>query len=378
MVVFAIPKKNGKIVEKSLKTSDQKKNLNLVDISSSRFINNGTSLPEIDNEKKFIRLNKVLGFGLSSSDSNAMYNILLKVKDEKDFDTIKDLVSRHLGIQNKETKEFSFPSCKCGSLKSLNADYPQYSEQGEIPEWMHAFCCYNCILNFCQLQQITKKILFGSMDMGPQQFLNILQTQLKIAKEFLDDKLAIAHSKMVAGVFLMNIAQDPDAAMKIYEEAYEILKNYDQHENDYFYDRMVENYQNIILFLGEGYQNLKQYDKAMEFLQKSLEYDIKQGNKVNIGKSKTSIARLLKDMKKYDEAEKVLFEALNLKKEAGIAENDRTMFVTYLGFVNLYNDSNQIEKATKYISIIESTFSDLVSRNPSLQELFQTIHDKLN
>ena len=157
-----------------------------------------------------------------------------------------------------------------------------------------------------------------------------------------------------------------------------ILKDYEKHQDNYFYNQMVDNYQNTILFLGEAYKGLEQYDKAMLFLQEGLDYDLKQGHTLNIAKSKTAIGGLLRDMKKFEEAEKMLLEALQLKKDAGIPGNDRTMLSTYLEFVNLYNATKDGEKAEIYMSIIENTFGDFVGRNQHVQQFFKQIRDRLN
>ena len=178
--------------------------------------------------------------------------------------------------------------------------------------------------------------------------------------------------------FLMNFSQNHDVAVKMYEDAYEILKDHEKYKDDYFYNHMVDNYQNAILFLGQGYQSLEQNDKTMKFLQEGLEYDLKQGKKLNIAKSKNAIGSLLRDMKKYEEAEKMLLEALDLKKEAGIAETDRTMLASYMEFVNLYNMSEEVEKADKYFSLIESKFSDFVGRNAQVRNFFEQIRKHLN
>jgi tetratricopeptide (TPR) repeat protein len=114
--------------------------------------------------------------------------------------------------------------------------------------------------------------------------------------------------------------------------------------------------------IGMAWYHLKEYDKALEYLNKALEIDQKYNQRIKVGIRKNEISAVLAAKGKYEEAIGLNEEALIIFKETGIMES-QIIALTDMG--NIFRQLGQMNKAE--LCFLES--SAIAIENRSLYNL---------
>lgn len=94
--------------------------------------------------------------------------------------------------------------------------------------------------------------------------------------------------------------------------------------------------------IGMAWFHLKAYDKALDYLNKALEIDLKYNQKIKVGIRKNEVSTVLAAKGNYGEALRLNEEALTIFRDAGISESQ---IITLTDMGNVYIKLGQMEKA---------------------------------
>ncbi|MEX2681114.1 MAG: tetratricopeptide repeat protein [Candidatus Sigynarchaeota archaeon] len=258
------------------------------------------------------------------------------------------------------------PTCKiCGRYKSHGSvfGFNRLTNQ-PVQDWEREFVCAACTGHFAALaDHVRRQLETGRWQTGEN--LMLCQVMLKLAEDALDDPLAIATAKTYMGMLL-----DDARGIAMLEAARAFLKRKDEpgFADATCIDQMEHVYQQNMFFLGQRYSSSDMFEKAIPLLQEGLEYDEKEGNKLNIAKSKSSLASAYVSMRQYDKAEPLLVDSLQLRKEVG---GDPVPALLML--VQMYMEKGDRDGAGKYLPELKSRLGSAVDRNPGLRQLMAAI-----
>jgi tetratricopeptide (TPR) repeat protein len=94
--------------------------------------------------------------------------------------------------------------------------------------------------------------------------------------------------------------------------------------------------------IGMAWYHLKEYDKALEYLNKALEIDQKYNQRIKVGIRKNEISTVLAAKGKMEEAIRLNEEALIIFKETGVMESQ---IITLTDMGSIYRQLGQMNKA---------------------------------
>lgn len=160
-----------------------------------------------------------------------------------------------------------------------------------------------------------------------------------------------------------------------YEKALEYYKKVPgYYDKDEVRSENEKNYMKSVLYgtMGNAYQQLKRFDEAVDYYNKSVALSKKTGDVTNERLIYAKMGLVKLDQDKYDEAEKIFLDLLTNKMDA------RSEIHNNLALGRLYYEKNQFDKATPYAEkgysmSIEKKYIDLQEAASSI--LFKIYRD---
>jgi len=313
---------------------------------------------------------------------NRNNKIIISFQKQEDYITIKSIIVNIIKHHDyKEDCPFYDkypPTCQCGSLKVLNAEYLFTLSMGEAKPFFKQFICKPCTTIYCTLENILSKVARAPdpSKNNPSEVMEMLENQLKIAI-LLDDPLAIANSKLSMGHYMAMLSIDKDRALNLMEESRDFLKTYKQFEEETFYNQMLEKYKDSIFFLGQMYQSLEKHDRALPLLQEGLKFDEAEGNQLNKAMSFTTIGRSLVALDRYAEAEPLLINAIEIKKKSDKTTKS-SMYLSLIALIELYLKLNNKAKTREYLDELEQKYANLFPADSKSQKILDSANAFVN
>ncbi len=193
----------------------------------------------------------------------------------------------------------------------------------------------------------------GHLGKGSTYYLEALKVYEKLA-----DSIGIAFIYTSMGN--LRLKQDaPHEALEEFEEAigiYEVLG--------------VEKYlPNCLSGIGDAYKAIGEWEKAVFYMEKTLAYDLEEGNIYNISYSYHALGSVLIEQGELDRAEELLFKSLEMLKDFGDQEE---LVGAYGTLGTLFSRKNNYKKAFDYFSIAISKAETL-----NIMPLTKKVHKQI-
>jgi len=119
-------------------------------------------------------------------------------------------------------------------------------------------------------------------------------------------------------------------------------------------------FSNSLCYIGEAYTFKREYEKALDFLNKSLELRLKLGDKPSISQSYTALGECYSGKGEYQKAISAFKQSIDIAKEIHFLDN---LQYNYEQVANIYQQTGNYKEALEYYSLFQAMKDSLYSNN---------------